>query len=590
MFSNKRLDRKSLNESLNSKRCRFAANGSAGDHSSSSSSAVIDMRDAVIANQSQLFSSPKFSDVTIAVEDVSIPCHKAILGSQSDFFDRLFESQMSESRLTANEPLVLRDTDPQLFRVLLKLVYSGRLDFQELEPMDVIKLFGLIQRYQFTAFEAPFMVKIKSMVNASNVWQLFQTSMENHLIDCQNVCLEFLDTFCSANPLMTEDFFMISTETLKTLLVRNSLRLPEVDLFLLAKKFLEVNKLDDQTCEELIQCIRLPLMRYEDLVSVVSNSGLVSEQRLWRVMKDKAVITNENQSNRFNWDELLMNMTNRGLVINTSSDNTSLCIDQFLFEVMAGQVGDLVAPADQPSSTEWPIVVRLGFPLNVNHIDLQLSDIRGDRFSYKIQYSSEGLIWETLYDYTNFTTANQQSLYFETIVAQQFRIRGTHQIRMDSTTKDSFNSIKSFRCYYNPKQMAVERIDGLLANPYWIRNAIQQRVYHDSNTTGQQDMKYYSRLMASHKPIIVALDQPVMIDSFEFVLWDKDERAYSYVVEVKDGNDWIKLADKSQDVCRSLQTIAFSRRPISLVRVRAVKIHFRSLRSQHTDANNVSGK
>ncbi|CAG2108632.1 unnamed protein product [Medioppia subpectinata] len=281
-------------------------------------------------------------------------------------------------------------------------------------------------------------------------------------------------------------------------------------------------------------------------------------------MKDKAVITNENQSNRFNWDELLMNMTNRGLVINTSSDNTSLCIDQFLFEVMAGQVGDLVAPADQPSSTEWPIVVRLGFPLNVNHIDLQLSDIRGDRFSYKIQYSSEGLIWETLYDYTNYTTANQQSLYFEPIVAQQFRIRGTHQIRMDSTTKDSFNSIKSFRCYYNPKQMAVERIDGLLANPYWIRNAIQQRVYHDSNTTGQQDMKYYSRLMSSNKPIIVALDQPVMIDSFEFVLWDKDERAYSYVVEVKDGNDWIKLADKSQDVCRSLQTIAFSRRPINL--------------------------
>ncbi|CAG2162474.1 unnamed protein product [Oppiella nova] len=268
------------------KKRRFAGNTT---DDQTSDSLVMDMKDMIITNYSQLYLSTKFSDIVIKVEDQSMPCHKLVLGSQSDFFDRLFETQMLESTQSEVE---LKETDPQLFRLLLKLTYCGRIHLQSLDPTDVIKLYGLIQRYQFNGFEAPFLSKIKTFVNTSNVWQLLETSMASHLSDCQTVCHNFLDTICVTDSLLSEDFFELSVETLKTILVRNSLRFSEVDLFLLAKKFIDVNKLDDNTSDELIRCVRLPLMRYEDLLSIVGNSGLVSDKRLMDVMRSKSLIDN----------------------------------------------------------------------------------------------------------------------------------------------------------------------------------------------------------------------------------------------------------------------------------------------------------
>ena len=119
------------NELICNKKRRF------GDHLLPN---VMDVKDSIVANFSQLYLSPKYSDITLKVDNESIVCHKSILGSQSDFFDKLFSCQMMES--TQNE-IQLKETDPKLFRLLLKLTYFGEIDLQDIQPMDIIKLFGI---------------------------------------------------------------------------------------------------------------------------------------------------------------------------------------------------------------------------------------------------------------------------------------------------------------------------------------------------------------------------------------------------------------------------------------------------------------
>lgn len=101
---------------------------------------VITIKDSIINNISQLYLSSKLSDITIIVENESISCHKSILGSQSDFFEALFTTEMIESKQTEIE---LKETNAYLFRILLRLCYFGELDLNALTPHYIIDLFGI---------------------------------------------------------------------------------------------------------------------------------------------------------------------------------------------------------------------------------------------------------------------------------------------------------------------------------------------------------------------------------------------------------------------------------------------------------------
>lgn len=64
----------------------------------------------------------KFSDVTLSVGEFKIPCHRAFLSSQSDFFDLLFNSPMQESR----EPEVaIGEIEPKLLEKVCLLFWFG---------------------------------------------------------------------------------------------------------------------------------------------------------------------------------------------------------------------------------------------------------------------------------------------------------------------------------------------------------------------------------------------------------------------------------------------------------------------------------
>lgn len=51
--------------------------------------------------------------------------------------------------------------------------------------------------------------------------------------------------------------------------------------------------------------------------------------------------------------------------------------------------------------------------------------------------------------------------------------------------------------------------------------------------------------------IIVQLTQPFVVDSMRLLLWDCDDRSYSYTIEVSvDNVKWVMVKDNSTVACR----------------------------------------
>ncbi|XP_011060966.1 PREDICTED: BTB/POZ domain-containing protein 9-like [Acromyrmex echinatior] len=59
-----------------------------------------------------------------------------------------------------------------------------------------------------------------------------------------------------------------------------------------------------------------------------------------------------------------------------------------------------------------------------------------------------------------------------------------------------------------------------------------------------------------------------MIGSMRLLLWDCDDRSYSYYIEVSGNSwNWVSVADKSEETCKSWQTIRFAPRPVVFIKI-----------------------
>lgn len=68
--------------------------------------------------------------------------------------------------------------------------------------------------------------------------------------------------------------------------------------------------------------------------------------------------------------------------------------------------------------------------------------------------------------------------------------------------------------------------------------------------------------------ILIQLGQPYLIDSIKILLWDCDERTYSFYIEASvNETDWTTIVDKKTERLQSWQTFSFELQPISFFRI-----------------------
>ncbi|RWS25194.1 BTB/POZ domain-containing protein 9-like protein [Leptotrombidium deliense] len=68
--------------------------------------------------------------------------------------------------------------------------------------------------------------------------------------------------------------------------------------------------------------------------------------------------------------------------------------------------------------------------------------------------------------------------------------------------------------------------------------------------------------------ILIKLGMQSIINHIRMLLWDRDQRSYSYHIEVSmDQKDWVKVIDHSQYLCRSWQYLCFPPRVVKFIRI-----------------------
>lgn len=234
-----------------------------------------------------------------------------------------------------------------------------------------------------------------------------------------------------------------------------------------------------------------------------------------------------------------------------------------------------------------------------------MSEQKGDKFSYIIEYSADGFNWNVLYDYRQYLCSNHQVLFFNAIVARYFRLKGFHQARLDERTRKPFRSVKSFKALYNQLNSAVDvrACEGIISNVFYTCQ-VKYRVYCDQTGTLANEERYYSMKYASKdnketlmpngrspgdgdfsggggngngfKSVLVLFDQPIVLSAFTFRLFDyNDAIAYSYSVDIFDfgKGSWEAVADRSTAKCTSWQKVVFSTRPVNLLRIVPTAVH-----------------
>ena len=70
------------------------------------------------------------------------------------------------------------------------------------------------------------------------------------------------------------------------------------------------------------------------------------------------------------------------------------------------------------------------------------------------------------------------------------------------------------------------------------------------------------------KGIVIRLGMQCIINHIKMLLWDRDQRAYSYYIDVSmDQEDWVRVCDHSKYYCRSWQELYFRPRVVKFIRI-----------------------
>ncbi|CAL8103889.1 unnamed protein product [Calicophoron daubneyi] len=217
------------------------------------------------------------------------------------------------------------------------------------------------------------------------------------------------------------------------------------------------------------------------------------------------------------------------------------------------------------------IVVRLGKPSIVNTIRMQLWDREVRCYSYYVEVSLDQLTWYRVVDYRNYLCRSWQTLHFPARVIHYVRITGTR-----NTSNRTFHLI-TFRCLYS--ESVCQQIDGFLVPSYNVASVehgatVLEGVSRNRNALidGNARMYDWNSGYTCHQlgngAIVVQLAQPFLIRSMRFLLWDLDDRTYSYSVHVSTNrDDWRLVHDATHDRCQSWQILTFPLQLVTFIRI-----------------------
>lgn len=498
--------------------------------------------------------------MTFIVEGKKLYAHRVILAARSDYFRALLygggfvESEQNE--INVQVPY-------KAFKALLQYVYSGVLSLNKMEnTIDVLDILGLANQYGFLELEdaiSSYLHEILSVDNACSILDSARLFGLNSLID---VCHTFIDRN-AVNILKDETFNSISEESLCGLLRRDSFFAPEVSVYKAVAIWYKHNPSAD--IRKVLELVRLPLMELNHLLNVVRPSGILSSDIILDAIAVQAAKDYLNYRGSLIPGENLATASYGARAICGKDAEFLIDGDTKNYDMERGYASHIID--DEPDC----LIVEFGAVYLINHLKILLWDRDIRSYSYYIEVSVNKEVWKKVIDHTEYHCRSWQFLYFDDLPVKFIRIVGTH-----NSVNRVFHCV-ALEAYYS--KSCPMRINGIVAP---IKNiatldrsaVVLEGVSRTRNALINGDVKNYDwdSGYTCHQlgsgAITIQLGQPYHLTSCRILLWDCDERSYSFFIESSiDQKNWDVIVDKRNAQLKSWQHMTFAARPVVYIRI-----------------------
>lgn len=517
------------------------------------------------ADIGNLFNNTDYCDIKLMVEGIEFRAHKIVLAARSEYFRALLFSGMKETNC---ESIEIGDAKPDAFRLLLRYIYTGKISLRNEKEESVIDLLSLVHQYGLIELQHSISDYLESILDMKNVCSIYDIASLYQLKSLKETCARYIDKH-SAVLIKQNTLLSLSCESLASIISRDSFSSSEIEIFNIVKEWHVLNNSLQEPRQNLIDQIRLPLMKLEEMLKEVRNSNLFAPDTILDAIKLQTESNN-------------MSLKYRGVLypnenIATSRYNAIVIKGEFKSALLDGDVvnydfdrGFTYHPIDDTNQNS--IIIKLGSPSIFNQIKLLLWDKDVRSYSYYIEISMDEEDWIRILDYSTYLCRSWQNLRFEPVVGRFIRIVGVrntanrifHLVSMEvrySTERYDFK--KEELCVPNYNVASILHSSFVLEGVSRTRNALINGDYKNYDW----DSGYTCHQLGSGS-ISIHLAQPYILGSMRLLLWDLDNRSYSYCIETSiDQSTWTMCADKRNEACRSWQIIVFPPRPVSFVRI-----------------------
>ncbi|XP_067097277.1 BTB/POZ domain-containing protein 9-like [Osmerus mordax] len=506
----------------------------------------------------------EYSDVTFIVEEKRFPAHRVILAARCHYFRALLYGGMKESQALAE--VCLEETRAEAFSMLLHYLYTGRASLSSAREDVLLDFLGLAHRYGLQPLEDSTSEFLRTILHTHNVCLVFDVASLYSLSTLSAACCGYIDRH-APEVLASDAFLTLSKTAVLTVVRRDSFAASEKEIFQALCRWCRHNG-EGAATQEVMSAVRLPLMSLTEMLNVVRPSGLLSPDDILDAIK----IRSESRD---------MDLNYRGML--TPEENIATM--KYGAQVVKGELKSALLDGDTQNYdldhgfSRHPIEedgragiqVKLGQPSIINHIRILLWDRDSRSYSYYIEVSMDELDWVRVVDHSKYLCRSWQNLFFTPRVCRYVRIVGTH-----NTVNKVFHLV-AFECMFTNRPFTLEK--GLLVPSENVAtiaacSSVVEGVSRSRNALLNGDTRNYDwdSGYTCHQlgsgAVVIQLAQPYTVGSLRLLLWDCDERSYSYYIEVSTNQQqWTKVVDRTKVACRSWQTLKFDQQPASFIRI-----------------------
>ena len=212
-----------------------------------------------------------FCDFTIKTETQDFPVHKCLLGVVSEFFKRMFETNMKEK---FENSVVIETIEAEIMKVVIEFLYGNTDSIDSDNVYEVLKAADYLQVQDLMTHCADFMSGKLTKKNAITIWMLAkQYNLENLVTESQNV-LHYKFVFI----LKQEEFLKICPAYITDFMKLRCENITEENIYEAIMKWVDFDS--DNRCKyfsSLFQLLDLNKINKKFLCEVISNNKLIHD-------------------------------------------------------------------------------------------------------------------------------------------------------------------------------------------------------------------------------------------------------------------------------------------------------------------------